>query len=278
MKSFLTTAPVATKSSPFFGLLVAAIAAVVATGGATAQAVIPAIGGQVHFPGNGVALAATDSAGVFPQTNYNIITAPTNNPNVTNGPLNDNSGNPTTATLSTTGAGFFFTSSSPPSGNDEKLNSGLIYNNAGPTITLTFNNIPYANYSLYIYSIGNAVYSEKISVSGGATYYQQMINGGGAGYVDGNPLTSYTYIQATTTTNILNPASADYILFTGLTGSSQTVTLDSSAGIGSGGSQPIFNGFQIVAPEPASLGLLAVGGLRAAQAAAVNHLLTNSTF
>lgn len=69
-----------------------------------------------------------------------------------------------------------------------------------------------------------------------------------------NPASVYKQIVST---NPLSPTEGNYIRFDGLTGSEFVVRLSGIPGVHGAA----LNGFQIVAPEPASLALLGIGGL-----------------
>jgi hypothetical protein len=123
-------------------------------------------------------------------------------------------------------------------------------------LTFTLANIPYASYSLLIYDLNSTTGRVQGITLGGTTYYSSSPVFNGAGYLDNNAGTPFTYTQATST-NIGTPTPvSDYVLFTNLTGGTQTVTISTTTG------NRTVSGFQIVAtPEPGSALLLGTGAL-----------------
>ena len=140
-----------------------------------------------------------------------------------------------------------------------------------PNDGFTLTNIPYSNYSIYVYfssdtagrtafitdgtvtqvGTGNGDATQNTFVPNGATTYD-FSTIGPAETSGANAL----FVQ-TTDTSGLYPA-ADYAVFSGLTGASQTVTLQSLVNDGWGG----IAGFQVVAvPEPMTLSTLGLGAL-----------------
>jgi hypothetical protein len=123
-------------------------------------------------------------------------------------------------------------------------------------IDIELTDIPYATYDIYVY-VGR--YGEWTTASddtgqttiGGTTYhyYRSDPDSGNMGDLPG------AHVQATST-DVNNPtAGATYVLFEGLTGSSQTISMFDDDGDELG-----ITGLQIV-PEPATMSLLAIGGL-----------------
>ena len=129
-----------------------------------------------------------------------------------------------------------------PSQPDEILHSGVQYRTWGDW-TFNLTGIPYARYSLVFYQTAAAAHGAQATrLTGGATFHHsQTHSGSAAGYVDNNSATPYTYLQVTSTNAALPTVDGNYVVFTGLTGSVQTVTIP-------GGFQIInaFGGFQIV--------------------------------
>ncbi|HLP78370.1 MAG TPA: PEP-CTERM sorting domain-containing protein [Candidatus Paceibacterota bacterium] len=118
-------------------------------------------------------------------------------------------------------------------------------NNSFNNITLS--SIPYAQYDLYVYFNADTA-GRTGTVNVGATTYD-FTTLGNAANSGANAL-----LTQTTDTAGANPG-ADYAVFSGLTGNSQTIA---AAVNGWGG----IAGFQIVAvPEPGSLALAGLGGL-----------------
>ena len=134
------------------------------------------------------------------------------------------------------------------------LNDGI--SSWGCTITNSFAaliGIPYSQYDIYVYFSADVAGRSGDARIGDTAYYFTTL--GPAEVSGGNAL----FTQATQTFDAggSNPA-ADYAVFSGLTGSSQTILLqmgvtDAWAGIA---------GFQIVAvPEPGTLALGVLGGV-----------------
>lgn len=121
------------------------------------------------------------------------------------------------------------------------------YGNTASTDTLSLSGISFSQYNVIVY-FSSDTDGRTGTISDGATTYSFstiMRN-----QVDNNP--SVTFIQ-TTDTGSGNPG-ANYAVFSGLSGSSQTFTLATSAGMGIAGMQitPV--------PEPGTMTLAALGG------------------
>lgn len=142
--------------------------------------------------------------------------------------------------------------------NKEMLNGFL---NAGPATwsppvtqdSIALNNIPYAQYDIYVYISDDTAGRVALASDGSVTYDLSTM---GAAEISG---ANASLVQSTDTTGA-NPL-ADYVVFTGLSGLSQTITVSpgdtnpaDSAWVG-------LAAFQIVAvPEP-GVAALAVCGL-----------------
>lgn len=203
----------------------------------------------VGLPTN--ALSPTDIAGVsgFAQSNYNNVSSTPNNLI-----LNDAIGAATTATLTLPGGvSFGAITAVAPSGPDEKLNRGGVFGNFSD-FSLTLRNIPYASYSIVVYSLAQQGDLRGITVDG-TTYYSRSPAPSAIGYVDFLPGTPYLYTQATSTDLGSPTRDSNYMLFAGLTGANQTIFV-------TGDSQRNVSGLQIVAtiPEPSTL-IMLLGGL-----------------
>ena len=219
----------------------------------------------VNFVGSSSALDPTASAGATPyaQTHYNNVNLPSSGL-----VLDDNTGTPTTALLTaiSSGSGGFTT---PVAGADEMLNVGAAAtSNVSQSFTLA--NIPYSNYSLSVYDLGlGAGFVQGISL-GNTTYYTSSPNPTGAGYLDDNNATPFTYTLGTSTSAAAPTANADYVLFTGLSGSTLTITETKTSG-----NLALLPGFQIIqVPEPSTWALLGVGAVGAGVATMRRRRLT----
>lgn len=227
--------------------------------GALAFALLPghalALSIGVNFTDGSTNLSPGDSAGVpvFAQTHYN-------NTGTSGSALVDNSGAMTTASFTTTSPyPNIFADFIPgyAKGPDEKLNAAILYGSTG--LTLQLSGISYAAYSLLVYVLpGNGLCPQTFSV-GSTTFFGTSPSPSSPGYVDSNPNSPFIYTPAVGTSAATSTVGADYVLFSGLTGASQTLNvkcLDSSE-------VTAITGFQIIAsvPEPSTWALLGVGAI-----------------
>jgi hypothetical protein len=193
-------------------------------------------------------LAASDVAGLVPQSNYNNLGLSFG----TNIALFDNLGAATLTTLTYSSGGNYATiRNGTPLGGDEILNTGYVFGNS----SFTLSNIPYAEYSLIIYTLNDGQRNQVTTVEG-VQYFGRSPSPGDTGFVDRNAETAYNYINSTTTAPAAgtDPAFANYVRVDGLT--SSTVTFSATAP-GNG----YVNGFQVVAvPEPSTAALLGLAG------------------
>jgi hypothetical protein len=134
--------------------------------------------------------------------------------------------------------------------NKQMLNGYLDSGLAGLSSTIAISSIPYSTYDIIVYFTGTDA-GRGATLNVGSTTYD-FTSMGGAAISGGNAL----FTQATSTTSGSPTADANYAIFTGLTGASQT--LDYTALVdGAGG----IAAFQIVAaPEPGSMVLAVMGG------------------
>jgi hypothetical protein len=171
-------------------------------------------------------------------------------------------------------------SAPPDSGplvNTNKADAGNLFigrASAASTTTANFSfqvqNIPYDTYNIVIYASGGTggVTPAAVTTNNGVTGFDSTAAGHGQP-IGGTPIAWGTYqwtkLDATTwnqaTTTVGN--AGNYLLLSNLDGANQTVTLTRQ-----GGGNANFYGFQIIdttpataVPEPASLSLLALGGL-----------------
>ncbi len=183
----------------------------------------------------------TGTAGVVPQANWNNLNG-ASSAAVT---LNDSTGAATTATVSWSSGNTW--SNGEANGNPGNQNALLLNNyldgGSGGAATVTLSNIPYAHYSLYIYTMRDGGATSDYTVNG----VTQTVQVGGSGFFNSNGF-------------VLDTASAegDYLIYSGLTASSVTLLASQF------NSRSPVDGIQIVptaVPEPSSLALLAVGAV-----------------
>lgn len=174
--------------------------------------------------------------------------------------LIDNSGAATTLDLAYGSWGTWSIQGSHPgqdangSYNKELLNGYLNAGPAGwnPPITdsfVTLSQIPYAQYSIYVYFSSDAADRPGHITDGTTTYYFNTL---GAPSISG---ADALLVQTTETSNANHPG-ANYAVFSGLSGASQTLSVQMEQNDLWGG----IAGFQVVAvPEPSALALGAIG-------------------
>lgn len=206
-----------------------------------------------NFDGYGTINGGSQYAGVVSAANWNdtyLIDGNSGNPENN---LIDNSGNATTVGASFTDNsqyGYAIQFSSPAQDADGTYNkyllNGYLNNGNGGSVAIALSSIPYSSYNIVVYlSSDTAGRTGTVNV-GGTTYDFSTM---GPAEISG---ANASLIQ-TTDTSGANP-SADYAIFSGLTGASQTIatTIPAYGGIA---------GFQIVAtPEPSSMALAGMGG------------------
>ena len=161
--------------------------------------------------------------------------------------LKDSTGATTTAAFNSVVGGSAVNNGTPAATSpDEILFSGGQYPTWGDWV-FTITGIPYSNYSLVFYEMGpGARGAQATTLTGGPTYYlSQSVGAATAGYVDGNAATPFTYTRATSTTAGSPSVDANYVVFSGLSGANQTVTIPGGFQI-----QNTFNAFQIVDTSP----------------------------
>ncbi|MBS3735326.1 MAG: PEP-CTERM sorting domain-containing protein [Phycisphaerae bacterium] len=198
-----------------------------------------------HF--GGLPLMPTDTAGVEAQQNWNNFNTASARHGVLSwdgsawvlndpGTYVDSNGDDTTLTVSGT-FDVYNTSDVDSSSGDGKLMSGV---NGFDNKSFTVDDVPYSTYDLIVYLMDR---NNDIDDTSGAT----VTDGTTTYYVD--PVTSFGSHTEITSTTSGSPGVGTYVKFTGLSGSTTIdVNHDGMAG------------FQIV-PEPATMSLLALGGL-----------------
>lgn len=126
---------------------------------------------------------------------------------------------------------------------NQYLNSAPNYGNPE---TLSLSGISYGQYDLYVYFSADQAGRQQSITLGSTTYDFSTVGLAATSGVNA------VLTQSTDTTGAY--PTADYVVFSGLTGGSQTVNLDSQNGSG-------IAAFQIVAvPEPGTMALAALGG------------------
>lgn len=211
-----------------------------------------------NFDNNGT-VTGTAVAGVVPVANWNN-TWPSN-PTVN---LIDDSGASTTIDISYSSFNNYRIQGSHPgvdgdgSYNKELLNGYLNAGNAAwnPAITsssVAISQISYASYNIIVYFSADVAGREGQVTVGAANYYFSTL---GAASIAGSNAT----LTQTTSTSNANYAAANYAVFSGLSGASQTITVQMRDNDEWGG----IAGFQVVqVPEPSAalLGGLGLLGL-----------------
>jgi hypothetical protein len=208
---------------------------------------------------NGGQPVPNTTAGVVPAINWNDSWNENGtawpNPAVTVNNLWDSAGNNSGASLTYSAADIWRLQTPNPAQdadgtyNKDLLNGYLDSGSAGGHSTVTLSAIPYSSYDIIVYFSGDTT-GRGATLNVGSTTYDFTAMGTAA-IAGGNAL----FTQATDTTGS-SPTAANYAIFTGLTGSSQTLDFIASVA-GAGG----ISGFQIVAvPEPSSMALAVVGG------------------
>jgi PEP-CTERM motif len=96
-------------------------------------------------------------------------------------------------------------------------------------------------------------------LGGSKIYADQTQNPGDPGYIDGSSST-FDYTQSTDTTGAGTPG-GDYAIFTGLTGSTVTVSEDIVSGNSSAANLSSIEIVNTSVPEPSSIGLLGVSAV-----------------
>ena len=158
--------------------------------------------------------------------------------------LKDSNGTVTTAAFTSESANInaLNMGNASPAQPDEILHSGAQFRTWGDW-TFNITGIPYARYSLVFYQTAAAAHgAQATSLTGGPTFYHSQTHSGSAvGYVDNNSTTPYTYTQVTSTNSASPTVDGNYIVFSGLTGPSKTVTIPGGFNIINA-----FSAFQIV--------------------------------
>lgn len=177
--------------------------------------------------------------------------------------LMDNTGAATTLSLSSfNNSGMWNLGSHPGQDangtyNNELLNGYINGTGAGNT-GFTLSQIPYSTYDIYVYFMSDDGTRVGTVTDGASTYYfgadpGSVVSGGNA-----------VLTQATATDNSGFNTQANYAVFSGLTGASQTISTEFFSADGVTANYGGITGWQVVAapvPEPGSFALAGFGGL-----------------
>lgn len=200
------------------------------------------------------ALAATDSAGVVAQTNWNNAAGATGSLAA----LNDDAGGASGASIAWATDEQWSVGGTPADGNGTLLNGFISENNNASASTVTLSTIPYASYDLYVYLSHDRNFEDVILGETGGAF------GPFTAVENNTPITAaVTFVEQTTSAT----TAGNYVLFSGLTGSSLSMTMGAVDANFSGGGTAERNaiaGLQIVqVPEPSTgvLGLLTLAGM-----------------
>jgi len=212
---------------------------------------------NINFVGAGSSVGA-DTAGVIASANFNDVTTSENTP-ITNRALVDSTGAASSATLSVTGTVIANSGTAIGStSGDYKLLNGIAYASAGGQgtpfpISYAVNGLEFGAKDVYVYFLAGADFTQtfKLTTNLDAT--------GSTVTVRDNLTFSGTFVQADGTLAGADNGKGHYYVFQNVLGSDITLT---ATGTGGASEYGYVSGLQINAiPEPASLGLLGLGGL-----------------
>jgi hypothetical protein len=233
--------------------------------GAHAQA--QQIGVQFQSTATGApALTPSDIAGVVPQDNFNVFndSIVDNGPGV-GGPLVDNTGNPSGASLVIDANKTYITNNSFAAGGDQILMSSGLNSGYSNGHSVIAENIPYATYDVYVLAttdntnLGNYETFQLTPDSGPVLSLSLQPDPFLSTYVP----SADTYDGSASTPPSTIPL-ANYVEFTGLTSPDFSLSFTGQKSNGSNFNSSL-NGIEIVeaeaAPEPSTFALLAGGAL-----------------
>ena len=195
-------------------------------------------------------LAASDVAGVVPQSNWNNLSGTSNaGPVVLNGDSGTPSGAPVAWSVQEA-----WSVAGTTGGADGTLLNGFFSENTGDDSSITISNIPYPVYDLYIYVSHDRNFEDVILREAGGQFADFTAT------EDNTDVTaaSVTYSQQTTS----GSGSGNYVKFTNLTNSTldlQLLTVDAGGAAGGSIDRNAISAIQLVqVPEPSSslMGLL----------------------
>jgi hypothetical protein len=227
----------------------------------------------VNFAGIGsiyATLGISETAGVVAQDHWNNVASGSG----TNVAVNDNTGAASGALLTFTAAGADVNSNwgvppNPPANSDEKICNGCLYSlcsstqyPSGTPVTVTISDIPAAyqasGYDVYIYMTANRpeTYCDAQITAGSTNWYAACYS-----YYNPANYGHLTYTQVTSTDSANPTQYGDYVRVTGQSASSFSFSVQTDPNAPFVTTPEVF-GFQIVAaPEPATMVLLALGGI-----------------
>jgi hypothetical protein len=200
----------------------------------------------VRVSNGATAMDATDVAGVIPVANWNNATQANANAD-TDFPLLDDTGSATgaTATWQSGSASWSVATAGAGGAGDQKMMTGYLDqggNGAGQIHTLTFANIPYATYDVYLYhsSSGGANRMARYQANGTDIFTRNLDP---ANTFDGFTQAGYGTLAEV---EDFNNAAGNYVLWTGLSGD---LTMEGE-GLSGGTVRAPIQGIQIVAAGP----------------------------
>ncbi|MCF7674434.1 MAG: hypothetical protein K9N23_03035 [Akkermansiaceae bacterium] len=230
-------------------VIVSAAAALFTLGQAQAANVI-----SIQFSGGSPAVTGT--TGVVPAPNRNVYSGL----NFSAGSLVDDTGSATTLSISTLGWNFTAGWGNPGTDFMNLYNNSLAKDNGGtgnppPTATISLSSIPFANYDVYVYYNTYASGVVQEWSDGTTTLYGMTATVGGLG----PNASGFTLSQEGSLASAQSGSGGNYLVFTGETASSLTLSSLGSAQV-LGYQENAISGLQIVEtiPEPSLLGLLAL--------------------
>jgi hypothetical protein len=175
------------------------------------------IGVNFVDPTNSTTVLATENPGVVPGEMWNNVSTA----HATTSNLSDDSGVRTTADITVVSGGSFGLSPVGTTGNTgfnkmvEDAVTGLGDAGANAEASVTVSDVPYSAYDVYVFTQDRGVSSNVLSVTDGSTTYFYESDGSGAA----DSITQITGLTSGTAT-----PGGSYALFSGLSGSSFTVT------------------------------------------------------
>lgn len=194
---------------------------------------------NVNFVGAGANVSGT--AGVSPAANWNNL----NGANGSQSNLIDDSGAATVADIMWTATGSW-TSGNPETTEDSNLMEGYLAVNSSTYYPITFTNVPYSSYDVYVYFGNNGTGAlGKVRLNGAGTEYFYSVAGV-------NP--NFTGFDLVTSTNSGAPEAGNYVLFSGINVNTSTLVVEQAMNGGAADSGvmgiQILNTGSVVTPTP----------------------------